>query len=226
MSPIEQVCPEGHASGTENRINHPQHGRLGQTCRMLVSVPSPGLRERKKARTRLAIRREAFRLFDAQGFRNTTVEQIAAAADVSPRTFYRYFSVKEAVLLSDDLTDLIVDAFAKAPLELTPLAAYRAAVTEVAMGMTPEQRDDAITGQRMIYTIPEARGLLYAEYVRLIDLITAALVARGQIPDEIECRVIAGVIVGVLLAGAHETPLPNDEVLLGLDVLENKLRFR
>lgn len=205
----------------------PQRAQVRQTCRMPATDRSLGLRERKKARTRLAIRREAFRLFDAQGFRDTTVEQIAAAAEISPRTFYRYFSVKEAVLLSDDLTDQIVDAFTKAPPELSPLAAYRAAVTGVAASMTPEQREDAVTGQRMMYTIPEARGLLYAEYVRLIDLITAALVSRRQAPDdELECRVIAGVIVGVLLAGAHETPLPNAEMLLGLDVLETKLRFR
>ena len=62
-----------------------------------------GLRERKKLKTRQAIRREAFRLIDANGYAATTVEHIAEAADVSPSTFFRYFPSKESLLLADDL---------------------------------------------------------------------------------------------------------------------------
>ncbi|NVN52811.1 TetR family transcriptional regulator [Mycolicibacterium hippocampi] len=194
---------------------------------MPAPVPSQGLRERKKARTRLAIRQEAFRLFDELGYCNTTIEQIAKAADVSPRTFYRYFSVKEAVLLSDDLTAPIVDAFIRAPAEMAPVAAYRYAVAEVAAALTPEAREDAIRGQLLLYTIPEARGLLYTEYVRLIHLVTKALVSRPGAPaDEPERRVIAGAIVGVLIASSDNTPLPEVETLSALKVLETKLRFR
>ena len=56
---------------------------------MQVTDRPLGLRERKKIKTRQAIRREAFRLFDANGYAATTVEQIADAADVSPSTFFR-----------------------------------------------------------------------------------------------------------------------------------------
>src|SRR6201985_3605647 len=89
-----------------------------------------GLRERKKARTRATIRQEALRLFREQGYQATTVEQIAAAAEISPSTFFRYFPTKEDVVLQDDMEPALIEALEQQPVEMGIVAAVRAGVRE------------------------------------------------------------------------------------------------
>src|SRR3984957_1002089 len=90
-----------------------------------------GLRERKEARTRASIREHALRLFREQGYHATTVEQIAAAAEVSPSTFFRYFPTKEDVVLQDDMEPLLAEAIEHQPPELGVVAAVRASLRTV-----------------------------------------------------------------------------------------------
>jgi AcrR family transcriptional regulator len=82
--------------------------------------PALGLRERKKQRTRATLLDAAVELCDRQGFERTTVDQIAAIAEVSPRTFSRYFATKDAIAfaLIDDAVDLAALELARQPREL------------------------------------------------------------------------------------------------------------
>lgn len=64
------------------------------------------LRARKRTRTKLMVQAEALRLFVAKGYEQTTVDDIAHAAAMSPRTFFRYFATKEDVVLWDEYDEL------------------------------------------------------------------------------------------------------------------------
>ncbi|MFK0045638.1 TetR/AcrR family transcriptional regulator [Streptomyces sp. NPDC090741] len=95
-----------------------------------ATVPAPGLRERKKRRTRDALLRAALLLFVAQGYEHTTVDEITDAVDVSQRTFFRYFANKEEVAFA--VQDLVESHFvaalrARPPAE-GPLEALRGAL--------------------------------------------------------------------------------------------------
>ncbi|MFH2071969.1 MAG: TetR family transcriptional regulator, partial [Actinomycetota bacterium] len=88
-----------------------------------------GLRARKKLRTRQTIERVALDLFERHGFTATTIEEIAAAADIAPRTFFHYFPSKEDVVTADYTSRLqqIVAALQTGPRDQTPWATLRAA---------------------------------------------------------------------------------------------------
>src|SRR5258705_5706303 len=88
-------------------------------------APALGLRERKKQRTGALLMDAAIDLGNRQGFERTTVDQIAAVADVSPRTFSRYFATKEAVVLAliDDTVELAAAELTRQPANISHLEA-------------------------------------------------------------------------------------------------------
>src|SRR5512147_435167 len=80
-------------------------------------VAPESLRQRKRARTRAALIASALELFARQGYEATTIDEIAAAADVSPRTYFRYFATKEEVALGEDVGHEIIGLIAARPAE-------------------------------------------------------------------------------------------------------------
>jgi AcrR family transcriptional regulator len=160
-----------------------------------------GLRERKKARTRAAIREHALRLFREQGYHATTVEQIAEAAEVSPSTFFRYFPTKEDVVLQDDFDVLGTETFEAQPAGLSPIAAFRAAAAEIFGTLTPEELARFRETTELTLTVPEIRARALDEFARTIDEIAAAVARRtGRAPGDFAVRNLAGALIGVIMA--------------------------
>ena len=185
-----------------------------------------GLRERKKMKTRQAIRREAFRLFEERGYAGTTTEQIAEAAAVSASTFFRYFPSKESVLLADDLSAVILAALSSQPAAMTPLAAFRAAVHDAYAQMAADEWETEKIRQRLLYSLPELQAALRDEYHSLLSGVSAAMAARlGRGSHELELRVFAGAVVGAVMALGNRGPFSLDNVDAAMDFLESGLRL-
>jgi len=160
-----------------------------------------GLRERKKARTRAAIREHALRLFHEQGYQRTTVEQIAAAAEVSPSTFFRYFPTKEDLVLQDDMDTRMLEAFERQPPGLGPVAAIRAATREVFEGYSEADLDVIRQTTALAMTVPEVRARALDEFGRTITVVSEALAKRaGRPADDLAVRTTAGAIIGVIMS--------------------------
>lgn len=166
----------------------------------------PGLRERKKARTRTAIRDHAMRLFEEQGYAATTVEQIAEAAEVSPSTFFRYFPTKEEVALADDIDPLAFESFQNQPAELSPLEALRATLDDVFGNLSTEDWEIERRRQRLIASVPELRGAVLLRLSESLAIFAEQVAKRvGRDPADFEVRNFAGVVLGTALTGFSET---------------------
>jgi AcrR family transcriptional regulator len=167
------------------------------------SVPAAptGLRERKKARTRASLREHALRLFREKGYQNTTVEQIAAAAEVSPSTFFRYFPTKEDLVLQDDMDLRMIEALEQQPPGLGPVAAVRAASRQMFDSYTAADMEIVRETIRLTLTVPEIRARAMDEFARTITVVAEAVAKRaGRSPDDLAVRAVAGAIVGVIMS--------------------------
>lgn len=163
-----------------------------------------GLRERKKLRTRQAIQNEAMRLFEANGYEETTVEQIAAAADISPSTFFNYFPSKEDVVLYDAYDPMIASLLENRPAG-EPLSVSFRAVLGLIGGALERDREVVLARSRLMLQVPELRARLWEEIEKAQVFLDAAIAARtGRDPDDFEIRVLMMAFVGGMMEAMRE----------------------
>lgn len=163
-----------------------------------------GLRERKRQQTRARIQAEALRLFAEQGYEATTCEQVAAAADVSPATFYRYFPTKEDVVLADDYDDLIVGLLQDRPLQESPIRAVRrslAASLDAVYATDVEVIRDRL---QLVLSVPALRARRSEQVRATEEILVPAVAARmGQAPADLEVRAVTAAIVAAVVTAVE-----------------------
>lgn len=157
-----------------------------------------GLRERKKQQTRAALVGAAARLFAEKGYDRTTVADIAAAADVSTRTFFAYFRAKEDVLFAgtDERLRAIGAAF-DAIQAASPLEAVHRIVEQVLAAS-----DDLSSPEQLAIMLakPELQAQALQRLIAAERLIAERL--RRAYPDRLDetlSRAVAGALVGAIV---------------------------
>jgi AcrR family transcriptional regulator len=172
-----------------------------------------GLRDRKKVRVRQALADAAMQLFEARGFDAVTVDEIAAAADVSRRTFFRYFPTKEAAVFArreDQLATFrvhLMESTADAPFDV-----MRGALLSL-IDDYHEQREHILRGQRVIRSAPS----LMTHDVEVDRAFEAVIVeylaqnSRRTVADRRRARMLAAMMVGAVRVVIEEWGEKNGE---------------
>lgn len=185
-----------------------------------MQAATPGLRERKKAETRAALRAAATRLFLERGPAAVTVSDICEAARVSARTFFNYFDAKEEALLPWDkhLIDEVITELAARPAAEPPLTAVRQAIEQTLPSFT------ASTGwqdcDRVLTAYPELRAMVVPGMIRNQTRLADALAKRaGQTGGSLYPQLLAGAAVSAFRAAlsvwAPETGTAGLQALVG-----------
>ena len=160
-----------------------------------------GLRERKKERTRAELQRHALRLFRDRGYAETTVDDIAAAAEVSRSTFFRYFGTKEDVVLFDDV-DPVMERVMRALPDGTPLlAAVRTVLRESFGSLDDEARALEEVRMQLARSVPQIAAVLRERNAFGVGTAARMVAAcTGREPDDPDVLLFAGVVIGARLA--------------------------
>jgi AcrR family transcriptional regulator len=173
---------------------------------MIVSVAmdgnAPPLRDRKRRAMMLRVQDEAFDAAFRTGYAGTTVEGIAAAADVSPSTVYRAFGTKEGIFLWDELELPTMQLLRRELANHAPVAAAIAVVE--AMGALESHIPAAEMRERLrlVLTEPDLRSSLNDEFRRFEGELAALFSLGGEI-DVVEARIVAAATVAALLAAVE-----------------------
>jgi AcrR family transcriptional regulator len=159
-----------------------------------------GLRERKKQRTREAIVEAALRLFDERGFEQTTIADIAEAADIAPRTFFGYFPSKEDVVFADFPADFeaLAERLRGRGEDETAIDALRAFIAD-AIEQADLNDERELCRKRVIHESETLDAHRRALMGRMEDMLAEA-VARdfGNRPGDLRPPMIASAAVAAL----------------------------
>lgn len=163
-----------------------------------------------------------------QGYEQTTVEQIAASADVSPRTFSRYFPTKDAVFLTliDDYAHEVAIELETVPSDVGPLEAMRQAhvsvLTRVASGAVGKLNNDRIT--LMLRVINASETLKRASFEFRHDVTQVVLAKRmGVDIGDSRARLVSVIFAATIVAACGDLIADTETVRLGPTIMVDRL---
>lgn len=172
-----------------------------------AAQPRLGLRERKKIKTRTAIRRATYRLVQEQGYDATTIEQIAEAAEVSPSTVFRYFPTKEDIVITDEYDPLLEEELRARPADEPLMESLREVLqtaVERSLSGGYETREEMALRGRLMVEVPAVRFRM-TESMSVTGRMMCEVVAErtGRDPGDLEVRVFCMGVVGALLEASR-----------------------
>ena len=171
----------------------------------------------------------AVQLCEQQGYEKTTVEQIAAAADVSPRTFSRYFATKDAVVLAlmDDLSGVIATHLARQPAEINHLQALVSAYVDTVYA-SASARPGGFTTPRLVTTariVMSSPGLRLASGAFRVHPVVETLAERMEVGYEDKAlRLVVAVWTTILLLAFDDFGPGTDWQHVTIDVMVARVR--
>jgi AcrR family transcriptional regulator len=180
-------------------------------------VTNDDWRSRKKAATRRSIQEHALRLFAANGYDNTTVEDIAAAAGVSHMTFFRYFPRKENVVETREYDPMIEELIVARPPHESPMAAISAALSAWLATVLPTDGERILTRVRLVIRTPELRARQIIAMDDTRDLFARSLARRsGHDPADLDIAVHAAIAVAVFTTALQTWAQTDDGDLVAI----------
>ncbi|MET9384931.1 TetR family transcriptional regulator [Streptomyces sp. NPDC002928] len=192
--------------------------------------PQLSLRERKKIKTREAIRTATYALIKEQGYDATTIDQIAERAEVSPSTVFRYFPTKEDIVLTDEYDPILLELLRARPADEPLPETMRYVIREGARVGIEEDMEVARLRTHLMVTVPAMRSRMMESMSVTGRMLCTAIGERtGRDPDSLEVRVYAMSFLGGLmetsLYWAERGHKDDFEGLLDrtLDVLEHSI---
>jgi AcrR family transcriptional regulator len=161
------------------------------------------------------IQAEALRLFTEKGFEATTIEEIAAAADVAPRTFFRYFPAKEEVVFWPVYRPLLGGLMAARPDESAVQALCHAIVDGLST-FYDQDRERVLDRIKLAFRTPALHPRLRQEQATSARAMAAVLAQRlGMSPDHLEVRAMAAAVAAALWVAVEEWQAAGGQVELG-----------
>lgn len=168
-----------------------------------TTAAPPSRRQQHKLRTQRALQNAALELFSKQGYDETTTDEIAEKAGVSPRTFFRYFPTKESVLFVGEFGwfQSFTSQYLAQPAELSDIDAMRATLHSLAAGLT-KIRPALTLYEQAVASSPTLRGgVLDRQAVDIRAIAEATASRRGLDEPDAGCMVLATVVLLTYRAG-------------------------